>query len=807
MLTLKKYFIRGLVFIAALFVLIWFLFCGYITINKNNLIEKIKTALARQVKGEVLVGDLQPDFINSFPFFSVRLKNVEIRDSLWQQHHKSFLKAEELFIRLDSWKLLSLKVQAQKIIVENGLIYFYVDEAGRKNLVTTSGSDSTKRNPDLPRIVLKNVRAIYQDISKNKFDDIYFKALVCKASGSRNNKFSFDMHGMVHALGFNILQGSYLREKKLSGHLTLTWDDSILTLKKSTLRIDGHPFQLAGEFLFTRNPHFSLHINTSSIELPVAASLLQKRTEEKMSKFSLQGKLDIAAHINGPMVYKQQPMVIVDFTLKKGNIRTPSADFTKCSFNGRFINEVDKNKSRLDENSEIEIQQFKGYWENIFVTSNKITVSNLIDPVVAADIHSNFQLSHLNELTGSKTVQFMRGEGKCDLLYCCSLLHPDSIPPTANGEIMISQAEIKYLPRNLSLSRCNGKISLRGQDLLIEELNGYAGKTELQMNGAVNNLLSLLNKAPEMLTLHWNVYTPELNLEDFLSYIKKPSAKSIAKASKQSKLFRIADKVDRILKNGTAELTVRAGKFLYKKVQATNLNASISLLQNQVRANRVSMQHAGGFITFSGTLSDGPGYNILSAKADLQSVNIPQLFTSFNNFGQDAITAQNMRGIISANISLQAALTDKTEILPGSLNSVVDFSITNGQLIAFEPVMKISETAFKKRDFSDIRFAQLKNKLFIRGSAISIPTMEIRSNVLALFVEGIYDTRHGTDMSIRVPVSNINKPDEGAVLKNKGKAGLSIHLRAKTESGKLKVSWDPLHKASKQYKTKKQEKN
>ena len=198
---------------------------------------------------------------------------------------------------------------------------------------------------------------------------------------------------------------------------------------------------------------------------------------------------------------------------------------------------------------------------------------------------------------------------------------------------------------------------------------------------------------------------------------------------------------------------------------------------------------------------NGPGYNLLAAKANLQSVNIPELFNAFNNFGQDAITAQNMRGIISANISLQGALSDKTEIVPGSMNSVVDFSIMNGQLIAFEPVMKISETAFKKRDFSDVRFAQLKNKLVINGSAINIPTMEIRSNVLTLFVEGMYDTKRGTDMSIRVPVSNINKPDEKGILQNKGRAGLSLHLRAKTENGKLKISWDPLRKASKQFKT------
>jgi hypothetical protein len=55
-------------------------------------------------------------------------------------------------------------------------------------------------------------------------------------------------------------------------------------------------------------------------------------------------------------------------------------------------------------------------------------------------------------------------------------------------------------------------------------------------------------------------------------------------------------------------------------------------------------------------------------------------------------------------------------------------------------------------------------------------------------------------MSIQVPVSNLKKTDQDAVLKNKNKPGLSVRLRARTgEDGKLKVTWDPFNKASKSF--------
>jgi hypothetical protein len=67
-----------------------------------------------------------------------------------------------------------------------------------------------------------------------------------------------------------------------------------------------------------------------------------------------------------------------------------------------------------------------------------------------------------------------------------------------------------------------------------------------------------------------------------------------------------------------------------------------------------------------------------------------------------------------------------------------------------------------------------------------------------LFVEGLYDTKKGTDMSIQVPVSNLSK-EENEDLENTGRAGVNVRLRAKTgEDGKLNISFDPFNKASKE---------
>jgi hypothetical protein len=69
-----------------------------------------------------------------------------------------------------------------------------------------------------------------------------------------------------------------------------------------------------------------------------------------------------------------------------------------------------------------------------------------------------------------------------------------------------------------------------------------------------------------------------------------------------------------------------------------------------------------------------------------------------------------------------------------------------------------------------------------------------------MFVEGVYDTKSGTNMSIQLPVRNLFKNNSETDLTEAGKRGhgISIRLRAQSgDDGKLKVSWDPFKKALK----------
>jgi hypothetical protein len=260
-----------------------------------------------------------------------------------------------------------------------------------------------------------------------------------------------------------------------------------------------------------------------------------------------------------------------------------------------------------------------------------------------------------------------------------------------------------------------------------------------------------------------------------------------------------------MLQDCSVNLKIRAQKVLYKKFDATALAAEVRLNETTATLKQAELRHAGGFISFTGALNQLSPANTFSMQGSMTDLDIKKVFTAFNNFSQDGITDKNLEGKFTARTNITGKVTDKADLVTNSLKGRVELLLKEGSIKNYEPLQNISKTAFKNRNFSDVRFADLKENMDINGSQIKLGRMEIQSTVFTMFVEGIYDMDKGTDLSIQIPVSNLAKRDETYELRNKGvnsKAGLSVYLRAKSgEDGKTRISWDPFKKALKKAKS------
>ena len=108
-------------------------------------------------------------------------------------------------------------------------------------------------------------------------------------------------------------------------------------------------------------------------------------------------------------------------------------------------------------------------------------------------------------------------------------------------------AEFRYIPRDLLFQNGFGSFEFRDEDVIINNLSATAGNTKLTMTGKLINMLALFNNELAKPTMEWNISTPDLNLNDFLSYVRPRKQIDKPKKTYKNKMIKAAENIDRFL--------------------------------------------------------------------------------------------------------------------------------------------------------------------------------------------------------------------------------------------------------------------
>ena len=792
---------------AALFALAWLILWGYLAFSKSGLEDKIRAVLRQRTTATMSVREIRVSFFHTFPFISLELSGLVLRDSLWSMHGHDLLKAEKVYAEINPFKIFLGKTLFRNISAEGGMLYLYTDSSGYSNfrIFRTQKRPDEKADEDYPDLSGRDMEFIVDKQARHKIFD--FKISQFSSTVRKINHILFFgtyMNLFVRDLVFNPNNGSFLREKRVSGHYRAQFglDTKILSFDDIDLDIDGHPFVLSGKFFTGLNPApYELAFRTKKMDYKKAVSLFSPNIARKLSQYNIDQPFSMDATLDGSNPLLSNPVIHLKLHCDNSTVTTPYEVFANCAFEGSFFNRMDSLRPPADENSMLSFQSFSGNIENIPLQADSIVFRNLIAPQLSCNLRSTFPLESLKNIFDSKVIDFRNGTANLDIRYRGPVEHGDSIDADINGNVAFDGATVKYIPRNFQLTNCNGRLLFQNKDLLIEQLTARAGTTELRMSGGIKRLLALIDKSPEKLFLDWTISSPRINLHDFSEFARKSAGQTTA--SKKKTLFsRQVSRIDSLLRGCDVHIKLRANALVYKKFQSTGIRASVLMKNGSILLDSVALNGSGGSILLAGLVKNNGQDNELTIHAAIRDVDADALLASFGDFGQDALQSKNIRGKLTADVNFQGILGQNEQIAPGSLSGNIEFSLRNGELLDYSPVENVGRKVFKDRNFADIRFNELRDRFDIRGSAIRMNRMEIESTAIKLFVEGVYDTKKGTDLSIQVPLSNLKERTDDTVPVNRGtdsKTGISVRLRAKTGSdGKIRLSWDPFKKALKE---------
>ena len=393
----------------------------YISSSKERLIKFLTDRMRETILGELKIDKADITVWQSFPKLGISLTNVTISDSFY---HRPFLSAKEITAKIGFLDLVGSRLKINSVEIRDAVLHTFTDTSGYTNSYVLRRQNKPRRKNSKPvvfsNIELENVTAISENAIKKKRYELLIKeadADIQMQGAGYNIELEEDL--VIRGLGFYLPKGSWLENQRIQATWKLRFDTSgnILSFDDTKVKIQGHPFTIKGAFFMNEPAHFHIEASTTDISYEAALAILKSTTRQKINKIQLSKGLDAKIMIDGALAYRSLPLVRVDFTTKNNDVTTPVVGLNDCTFSGNFINDVNPDSPRTDNNSRVTIYSLESKWGDINLKAQNIAVTNLLQPVIQFQFYSECTLPQLDEQLSSSTIRFINGDAKLYLSY------------------------------------------------------------------------------------------------------------------------------------------------------------------------------------------------------------------------------------------------------------------------------------------------------------------------------------------------------------------------------------------------------
>ncbi|RYZ47245.1 MAG: hypothetical protein EOP49_21895, partial [Sphingobacteriales bacterium] len=638
----------------------------YVQRNQDFILTNIRTQLNEHISGKLDIGKLETDLVNGFPGVSVTLYDVRLTDSLFEQHRYPLLQAGKVFVYLDARSVLQKNIRIRKLEIAHGKINLFTDSNGLANTHVFREKKARGKEGSTPRleaIAFADIEFVMRNIQKQKLYRLHIQELQGGMEYKGNIwKAAVHTRMTVHDMAFNTDKGSFLKDKPIRASFSvhIDRDRKSISIPEDVFYLGDEKVRIAARFGYRILPaRFAILIKAKSVGLSAAASMLTPAISSKLRPITMDKPIDLDARIEGRFLFRDTPLVVVNWVVKNNTLGTPVGDITNASFRGRFINEIVKGGGHSDHNSMIRLYGFKGSWEGIPFSADSVIIADLISPVLQGRFVSNFPLSKLNSIIGGRSFAFRKGNASLDLTYKGGIRKQDTALAYVYGTINATDATVLYKPRNLSFVNTAASIRFRGRDVEISNVRLSQGSSVINMNGSLKNFLSLYYTDPGKMVLDWNIRSNRLDLNDFTGFLAKrqtvaigPEPEEVKQKPKANAVAKMSGQMDRVLDEANVRLTLSVGEMVYRKFSASRIDARVTLRSADIVLDHVRLNHAGGAIEASGRLDQGGTTNRFEVDARINQVDVQRFFASMGNFNQDAITDAHVRGKLIANANI-----------------------------------------------------------------------------------------------------------------------------------------------------------
>ncbi len=755
---------------------------------KAYFLQKINTQLNIRVE----IGQIDFSLLSHFPQASISLEQVVAHHSKPYKGKGNFIEAEQIDFSFGVFELFSGNYSINRIDIQNGSIHILRDAQGVVNYdLLKSGNNDTNERVDfkLNAVFVTNVNMTIEDVPSDFSTSYLIKKGKFKGDLS-NDIFTLKVASDIEIKQLKSDKITWIKERDafIEMGIEINKNTQVYTFIDGGIQLADLKFNVSGKLQNKDVLGMDLEFGGVDLDISSFLSLLPKEYSKEISKYKSDGIFYCNATLKGNWSKSEHPYFNAEFKIEDASIRQIEHDIElkNVKLSGRIHN---GNNHSL-ESSVLDLN--KVYVElNDGKASGEIHLRNFKNPYIKARTSASFNLLDLDKFFSLKPVHFASGNASLDLAIEGELKnntlisHSTSDIIKAEGLLKLNDVSFNIDGDSLTYNGFSGNFDFNNNDVRVDNFKGKAGKTDFLMKGTLGNVFGYLFSKDQAITITSTV-------QSNLVYLDELFARHATNTNQNDYRFRISPRLK-------LKLNARVNQLQFRKFIARNIIGDFRVENRELIAEKLDLKTMGGNIRLAGSVNGKQEEHlILNCTANLNKVDIAQVFNECEDFGQDVLKKENIQGKLDADVQLNTLVSSGLVIDLDKLFATANIVINEGALLNFEPLNNLSRF-ISLDELRNVRFSTLKNQIEIRNRNVIIPRMDIVSNALNIGVSGTHNFDNEVDYHFELFLSDLlakkarkskKENEEFGVIEDDGLGKTRLFISMKGPVNKPSISYD-----------------
>jgi hypothetical protein len=470
--------------------------------------------------------------------------------------------------------------------------------------------------------------------------------------------------------------------------------------------------------------------------------------------------LDVKAKGSYSDSLKLMPVVNAKMALQNGYVKTkqfPEA-LENISFSGSVTSpgQMSTTKVMIDQfNFLLDKEPFnlKAFVENLDNPAYDVTIKGLIDLTKMTRIYplEGMALSgRINADIETKGIMSDVQAGKYDRTATRGTM-----------DIRDFKYVSKDMPQGLSLSQAN--FSLTPDKMTIEQMNGFAGKSDINVKGYFSNYMGYMFGKQDT-TIRGNM-TLVSNKFDVNEWMSDEPAPEQPKSQQSSGIFEVPRNIDFLFASNIKTV-------LYDNMTLSDLRGNIIMKDGIVRMDNLAFNSLGGSFLVNGDYNTQDVHHPkFGMDMKMDKVQIPQAYQTFNSIQKLAPVAENMKGSFTLNMKMNGDLDKEMMPVYSTLSGAGQSIIQSATLTGNKALAGISQLT-KLNGLDPMVLKDVLINFEIADGKLKVAPFDLNAGNIKMNIGGNNGLDGSLDYLIKadVPAGALGATVNGALSKLTGKA-------------------------------------